>query len=322
MDVVTIRPQVEHLFRRGPRRTIGAAVEQELFALAFFSGGTVHPDRIRDAVAGRPYARWVSFEPGGQVELSLPRAADPTAAAADLVAVTRALAADLMPRGVVLDSRPVRSRSLTAPRYLHTPRYEAMEAHFDTIGPAGRRMMRSTTSTQVCLDWWPGQAGLEQWRVLLLAAPFLAAATCSSFGDDGRLTTWLHADPDRTAFDGRLLTGDDPVTAYADFAAGAKVFVDGGVEDHLSTLFPPVRPRGRYLEIRFPDSRPTEQAGQLIDGLAGLLYDDERRRLALASLSAEQGRLAEHWAATAAGAGDVERGLSLLGCSRAVEVAA
>jgi glutamate--cysteine ligase len=306
MDATPLRPHVESLFCRGTARTVGVGLEQELFTATLISGGSVHPDRVREAVAGRPYAAWVGFEPGGQVELSLPRAGSAERATRHLQAVTCALAADLQPAGIVLEARPV--RSVATPRYLQTARYDAMERHFDTVGPAGRRMMRATCSTQVCLDWWPGREGHEQWRVLHLAAPFLVAATLA---DPTRTATWLAVDPARTAFDDRLLAHDSPVDAYADFAAGAKAFVPGPAE-HLTTLFPPVRPRGRYLEVRFPDARPATQVGALAEGLAGLLYDDERRRSALASLTAEQPRLAEHWEATAAGVGDVERGLVLL----------
>lgn len=325
MNAPTIRSQVARLFRplrSSGTRTVRAAIEQEFFAVDFFNGCSVTPNRVRDAVAGRPYAPWVSFEPGGQVELSLPVSPSATVAAQHLAEVTRALAADLLGAGIVLYAQPVRRSEPTTPRFLRSPRYDAMERHFDTIGSAGRRMMRHTTSTQVCLDWWPGRAGLEQWRLLLLAGPFLAAATAHSTGPTSRLTTWLATDPDRTAFDDRLLHGD-PVAAYSSFAAGATDFLGEGIEAHLSTLFPPVRPRGSYLEVRFPDAQPTEHVGDLAEGLAGLLYDDERRRSALASLAGEQPRLAEHWAAAAAGTGDVERGLALLGGSRrAMEVAA
>ena len=68
--------------------------------------------------------------------------------------------------------------------------------------------MRRTASTQVCLDWWPGRAGIEQWRALNLAAPFLAARFARSSGPRSRLATWLAVEPARTAFDGRLLRGD------------------------------------------------------------------------------------------------------------------
>ena len=78
---------------------------------------------------------------------------------------------------MLLEARPVDSRpEADVPLQLDKPRYLAMQRHFDSIGPAGRRMMRRTASTQVCLDWWPGAAGLEQWRLLNLAGPFLAAA--------------------------------------------------------------------------------------------------------------------------------------------------
>jgi glutamate--cysteine ligase len=307
MDATTVRPHVESLFRRGTSPSAGVGLEQELFTTALVSGGPVDPARVREAIAGRPYAAWVGFEPGGQVELSLPRSETPARAVAHLAAVTAALAADLQPRGIVLDARP--TRRVATPRYLRTARYDAMERHFDTIGPAGRRMMRQTCSTQVCLDWWPGRDGLEQWRVLQLAAPFLAAATLR---EPERVATWLAVDPARTAFDDRLLHGDCPVTAYAEFAAAAPTFVAGGHDEHLSTLFPPVRPRGRYLEVRFADARPATQVGALVDGLAWMLYDDERRRRALHALAGEQSRLADHWSATAAGEGDAERGRALL----------
>lgn len=311
MDAQPLDPHVARLFRPRHRGT-RVAVEQELFAVDFFNGSSAAPDRVRRAVAGRAYEPWLAFEPGGQVELSLPPAATGREAGDRLVAATRALARDLQGSGVVLSSLPVRAADPATPRHLRSPRYDAMERHLDTIGPAGRRMMRSTASTQPCLDWWPGRAGLEQWRLLLLAGPFLAAATARSTGPAGRLTTWLAVDPGRTAFDDRLLHGDDPVAAYAAFAAAATPFVDGAA-GHLSTLFPPVRPRGGYLEVRFPDAQPTHRVGALLDALAALLYDDVRRRTALASLAGEQRRLADHWAAAAAGAGDVERGLALLG---------
>ncbi|RNM16383.1 glutamate-cysteine ligase family protein [Nocardioides pocheonensis] len=317
MDASTLRPHVESLFRRGAGRSTGVGLEQELFAVVFPSGGSADPVRVREAIAGRPYAAWVGFEPGGQVELSLPRAASAGRAARHLEQVTRALAVDLQARGIVLAARPV--RAVATPRFLRSARYDAMEAHFDTIGPAGRRMMRQTCSTQVCLDWWPGRDGEEQWRLLHLAAPFLAAATLA---DPDRLATWLAVDPMRTAFDDRLVAGECPVTAYTDFAARAAVLVGGGPAEHLTTLFPPVRPRGRYLEVRFPDARPAAQVAALAHGLAGLLYDDERRRRALASLAGEPARLADHWVATAAGHGDAERGAALLVGSPTTAVAA
>jgi glutamate--cysteine ligase len=257
-------------------------------------------EKVRAATAGAAYCEYLSFEPGGQVELSLPCANSVPEIAVRLSHDVDALRRDLALAGVGIGCVPVDPRPESCvPLQLTSPRYVAMQAHFDSIGPAGRRMMRRTASTQVCLDWWPGRAGLEQWRVLNLAGPFLAAAFARSAGPGGRLTTWLAVDPGRTAFDDRLLRGDDPVTAYAAFAARATAFV--GVEEHLSTLFPPVRPRGRYLEVRFLDAQEPEAVGPVVGLLATLVYDDAARRRVLDALEPRRHDLGAQWEAAAAG---------------------
>lgn len=160
-------------------------------------------------------------------------------------------------------------------------------------------MMRLTASTQVCLDWWPGADGLEQWQLMQLAGPYLAASFQRGHGPGSRLSTWLAVDPGRTAFDDRLL-GPDPIGAYADFAMGAEPFsvpADAGTEvvHHLSTLFPPVRPRGRYLEVRHLDAQPDVLVPVVAAALAVLLYDDDCRRRALALVVGDAIGLGELW---------------------------
>ena len=89
------------------------------------------------------------------------------------------------------------------------------------------------------------------------------------------------------------------MAAYADFARGATPFTGPG--EHLSTLFPPVRPRGRYLEVRFLDVQPDERIAEVVGSLTRLMYDDEVRGRALAELEPGAPRLAELWRAAAAG---------------------
>ena len=91
----------------------------------------------------------------------------------------------------------------------------------------------------------------------------------------------------------------DPVAAYADFARGATPFT--GPDEHLSTLFPPVRPRGRYLEVRFLDVQPDERLAEVVGTLTDLMYDDAVRARTLAELEPEAPRLAELWRAAAEG---------------------
>lgn len=287
------------LFRRAGRTT-RVALEHELLVTDTRTGGAVPIERVREGVRGATYSDYLTFEPGGQVELSLPCAANAGDAAARLREDVAALRADLAGVGVRVDAVPADPRPECAvPLQLTSPRYVAMQAHFDTIGSAGRRMMRRTASTQVCLDWWPGREGDEQWRVLNLAGPFLAAAFNRSFGCDGRLTTWLAVDPARTAFDDRLVRSEDPVAAYAAFAAGATAFVHP--DEHLSTLFPPVRPRGRYLEVRFLDVQEEHAVGPVAELLASLLYDAQLRGDVLRMLEPRRHELAAQWHAAAAG---------------------
>jgi glutamate--cysteine ligase len=301
MDTQQLRPIVSRLFAGAPGRTTRVGIEQELL-VADAEGRTVPVSRLRALLAGCPVTAYVGYEPGGQIELNLPPAACPESAEIQLRVASRDVRSHFERAGIRLIAGPVDPRpEREVPLRLRSPRYRAMQRHLDTIGPAGRRMMRRTASTQVCLDWWPGRAGAEQWRVLNLAAPFLAARYARSTGPESRLATWLAVDPARTAFDGRLLRGDDPVSAYVDLALAATRFVDGGPADHLTTLFPPVRPRGGYLEIRFLDVQETAAVGEIAATLAGLLYDPDRRRRVLRRLEPVAGRLDELWAAAVAG---------------------
>jgi glutamate--cysteine ligase len=306
METESIRHLVSGLFPAPRRsRTYGVAVEQELVTADADTGAAVPLERLRAATCDAGYAAYLTFEPGGQVELSFPAFGGPAELMSRVRADLDSLRADCAAAGVVIHARSVDPRpEHEVPLQLWSPRYVAMQRHFDAIGPAGRVMMRRTASTQVCLDWWSGRAGLEQWRVLNLAGPFLAAAFARSTGPGSRLATWLDVDPSRTAFDGRLLAGDDPVAAYARFAAGATPFVDGAAA-HLTTLFPPVRPRGGYLEVRFPDVQEDHTIGPLVDVLVALVHDAEVRAEALRALDGGEAHLGQHWYDAAHGRGDV-----------------
>ena len=202
------------------------------------------------------------------------------------------------------------------PLAVGSERYLRLAAHLATLGPAGGRMMRQTSSIQVNVSW--GEDPLEEWTVANRAAPYLLAVFANSPRYEGaptghrstRARQWRSLDPTRT---GIPLDASDPVEAYLRFALGAGAillgesgadvrpfaeWVQSGCasmadwEDHLSTLFPEVRPRG-YLELRGLDALPIRWWTVPLTILAGLLVDPVARREALESLGPPSGALLE-----------------------------
>jgi glutamate--cysteine ligase len=269
----------------------------------------------------------VSFEPGGQLEMSPPPAASPRALLKNLAALRERLDTCLSPAGVQLKASGV-NRWVSCDAIglrLTTERYQHMQAHFDAIGPDGRRMMRQTAALQICLDLLPDRAGLEQWRVLNLAGPALAAAFSTPSASDvrqaSRMLIWLGVDPSRTGFDGQHLLAD-LIEGYLSLAQRAQaipldtarldcapvrmpfaewIAADGirpdekDIRHHLSTLFPPVRPRGHYLEVRYVDSMPWPWAAVPVCVLATLAYEPIARREALRALPDGHAGLLCNW---------------------------
>jgi len=236
----------------------------------------------------------ITVEPGGQVELSsapaenLGELIDVTLQ--DLATLRDAVAGvGLELCGYGLD--PLRLPE----RVLNLPRYAAMEGFFDRDGPWGRQMMCGTASVQVCVDAGDeseGRSGYRsRWELLHTLGPVLVAAFANSPLRDGRPTGWRSArqqvwsnlDPGRTK---APEANGDPRSAWAAYAMDASVMCvrDPGSTDwlappgltfrgwlrdpvhlrqpttddldyHLSTLFPPVRPRG-HLELRMIDAQP------------------------------------------------------------------
>ncbi|MFD7614570.1 ergothioneine biosynthesis glutamate--cysteine ligase EgtA [Streptomyces sp. NPDC059828] len=299
-------------FKTGPPRMVGIELEW-LVHEPDHPDRPVEPSRLERVYSGvreLPLRSALTFEPGGQLELSSQPATSLMecidSMAADLDTVRNALRAS----GLSLDGHghdpwnPPR-------RLLHEPRYDAMERYLNRTGPAGRSMMCSSASVQVCLDAGfeePGPLGLgRRWQLAHLLGAVLVAAFANSPAGEGRPTGWrstrqaLWADLDpvralapdpgaqpRTGWAAHVL--DTPVMCVR-AAEGPWPSPEGltfrqwirtglprpptraDLEYHMTTLFPPVRPRG-HLELRMIDAQSGEDGWKVPVAVTTALFDD------------------------------------------------
>jgi len=225
----------------------------------------------------------ISFEPGGQIEISTPVFDEPGSLIAFLRRTVAALRESGADDGIELLTVGVDPFNTIedVPLVLHAPRYERMTAHFERIGPSGIRMMRQTASLQLNVELGPRP--LERWRLLNALAPYLIAAFATSSAYAGaptqyasyRAHLWQTLDASRTGLPYEM---DDPIGAYHRFAAHAARILDEDAA-HLTTLFPEVRPRG-YFELRSLDAMPLDDAERAIRLVHALVSDEGRARRA------------------------------------------
>ncbi|MFL5402184.1 MAG: glutamate-cysteine ligase family protein [Gemmatimonadales bacterium] len=245
-----------------------------------------------------PVGGTLTFEPGGQLEYSSPPCRSASALLALLRTVVLPLRAAAAGDGIdllALGIDPINPIE-RAPLLVQAKRYARMAEYLERIGPSGARMMRQTAAFQVSLDF--DDEPWLRWQVLNAAAPYVVAIFANSPIYAGeptgyqstRAQVWRTVDPARTGipYDPR-----DPVGAYLDFALAAPAIlyptVDGEHrpfgewlaranptepewEDHLSTLFPEVRPRG-HLELRSADAIAPHWYAAPLALTAGMLYD-------------------------------------------------
>ena len=238
----------------------------------------------------------ITFEPGGQIEISAAPNASLSGLVGQLHAAIAAIACAAPPSVELLSCGidPHTPIDEVAPQ-LDAERYRRMLRHFETIGPSGARMMRQTASFQVCVDG--GTMPERTWRVLNALAPYMVAIFANSPRYAGRETghrsfrshVWRSLDPKRT---GLLGVQDDIVEEYLTFALDAPALLMPDIRDcsasfgewlargsatpgdwllHLSTLFPEVRPRG-YFELRSADVVSPEWYAAPLVFVAGLVY--------------------------------------------------
>jgi glutamate--cysteine ligase len=248
----------------------------------------------------------ISFEPGGQIEIStapLPTASAVIDSAQSLVTKLRGA---MSSAGIELVAKGVDPYNDidAVPLQLRRDRYTNMTRYFNSIGPAGVRMMRQTAALQMNLE--RGEDPKSRWRLLNGLVPIVVAlfansqvyARKSTQWASYRAQLWRTLDPSRT---GIIYDETRHVERYLRFALDAIAMRggNGGLayrafrewihdpaisrEDwlfHLSTLFPEVRAK-EFFELRSADTIEPDALAAPVVFVTGLVYDEESARDAL-----------------------------------------
>lgn len=249
------------------------------------------------AAPALPGGSVITVEPGGAVELSGPPAGGAAEAITAMAADRAALQDHFAGYGlglVLLGADPLRPAQRVNPgaRYRAMESFFAATG----TAAAGAAMMTSTASVQINIEAGPRAGWADRVRLVHALGPTLIALSANSPLLSGHFTGWRSSrqrvwgqlDAARC---GPVLGddgGDDPGADWAHYALRAPVMLvrtpdavpmtefisfadwadgrvpldgrlpaDEDLEYHLTTLFPPVRPR-RWLEIRYLDSVPDE----------------------------------------------------------------
>jgi glutamate--cysteine ligase len=211
-------------------------------------------------------------------------------------------------------------------------------------------MMTATAALQVNLDAGPATGWAGRMRLLTGLVPVLVALSATSPWLGGRAAgwhsmrrrAWLGIDPGRVGPVADPGPGGSPGEAWASYVLAAPVmlerhamlpvrsrtpfsaWLDGSATDplldrrpdtadldyHLTTLFPPVRPRG-YVELRCVDALPARWWPALVALIVTLVDDPVAADLAAELCEPVRGR--EHEAARR-GLDDAAVGAAARGC--------
>lgn len=238
----------------------------------------------------------LSYEPGGQLEISSAPCASASVLVDRMQGVVEALRNELLDRSTGLLSVGVDpcNHITDVPLQLNRERYSRMTEYFGRHHPSGIRMMRQSASLQINVEI--GTEPAKRWQLLNALTPYLTAMFANSPVYRGvptghrsyRAFLWRTLDASRT---GIPFDSTDQVGAYLDFGLNAGVMMRNGmrrdssfrewiadgsptIDDwrlHLTTLFPEVRPRAWY-EVRSVDAIGPEWIVAPIAAVCGIAY--------------------------------------------------
>lgn len=301
----------------GPR-----GIEALLKTLAARFGWTpiYEKDRVVSLVRGKAN---ITLEPGGQLELSGAPFSTLTESQQEIsnhLQEVFSLANEMGHLWLPLGLQPLAKRSEIP--WMPKARYRIMREYMPKKGRRGIDMMLKTATVQGNFDYADEADATHKLKVSTAISPLITAIFANSPLEEGKLTgwmstrmsVWLDTDPDRSGIHSFVFEPDLSFERYVNWALDVPMYLiyrDGAPVDmtsvtfrqywknghlghkaltddwklHLTTLFPEVRLKGGYLEVRGGDMGSLSHQMSLGALWKGLLYDDDARSAAFSLVS-------------------------------------
>jgi glutamate--cysteine ligase len=260
----------------------------------------------------------ITLEPGGQLELSgapyaslLDSQAEIETHLREVVAASEALKVSWL----TLAFHPFAPRAEIP--WMPKGRYRIMREYMPKRGQRGIDMMLKTTTVQANLDYQDEADAADKLRVATAISPIITALFANSPFENGtvtgwrstRMSIWLDTDPDRSGVQSFLFDPDLSYRRYVEWALDVPMYLiyrngqpldmtaqtfrqfwqegyqgERALPDdwalHLTTLFPEVRLKSGYVEVRGGDMGSVAHQVALGAVWKGILYSAESRAAA------------------------------------------
>lgn len=250
----------------------------------------------------------ITLEPAGQLELSASPCEELGRIRVDFEEFERDMARIMAPANLRLLAcgyhPQARANDL---ELIPKERYVAMDAHFESIGPWGRRMMRGSAATQVSIDYYSIPDCLRKLRIAFALTPIFALVCDNTPVFEGgpsphalmRTEVWRKCDPARCGIVPGVLDSSFTLEDYATYLLDTPAIIaldEGGapfatehtfgevyaqrvlgkadIEQMVSMFFTDVRLK-TYIEIRPADSMPIPFVAAYAALIKGLFYDED-----------------------------------------------
>jgi glutamate--cysteine ligase len=261
---------------------------------------------------------FISFEPGGQFEISVEASATINEIEEKYLAVKGEVESYLVEGQALVSLGYHPLTKIDELPLLPKARYGLMYDYLHNYGYMARNMMKGTASTQVIIDYKDEDDFIKKYRVSNFLSPFIARLFDASPVFEGelydeenlRMKVWENTDISRSKYPDDVMNMSFGYDAYAEYISNIRpVFLpkddgviqtenktlgqlsteghltDQQIEHGLSMAFPDVRLK-KYIELRMPDALPYPLNLAVPTLVKGLFYNqkllDEYYQLSLA----------------------------------------